>query len=74
MSTLKASRTPQGRMAPATRARPLSIAGVRKGAALLTLFTLQPFTPTEASRRAYSATGARSSRTLPPSKKIDRPA
>jgi hypothetical protein len=35
---------------------------------------VEPLMPTEASRRPYSATGARSSRTLPPSKKMLRPA
>ena len=46
----------------------------RNCGAPLTLLTLQPLMPTEASRRAYSATGARSSRTLPSSKKMLRPA
>ena len=47
--------------------------GVRNGAAPLTLFTLQPLMPIEASRRAYSLTWLRSSRTWPFSKKIDGP-
>jgi hypothetical protein len=42
--------------------------------AALTLFTLRPLMPMEARRRAYSETGARSSRTLPFSKKMLRPA
>ena len=48
--------------------------GEEDGAALFTLFRLQPLMPMEASRRAYSATGARSSRTWPSSKKMLRPA
>ena len=56
MSTESAMRTPQGRKASAIRASSLSEVSLRASGAALTLFTLQPLMPTEASRRAYSLT------------------
>ena len=64
---------PRGRSAAAIRAISLRWAESSSCQAALTLLTFSPLMPIEASRRPYSAPGARSSRTLPPSKKMDRP-
>ena len=58
-------RTPHGRDASAMRASSCSIVGSSVRRSELTLLTVHPLSPIEASRRPYSDTRVRSCRTCP---------
>ena len=66
--------TPYGRNTSAMRASCAMKSESRMWRSAFTLLTLHPLMPTDASNLAYSAARVRSGRTLPFSKKIDRPA
>src|SRR5256885_13260571 len=72
-SIATAIRIPHARKASAMRASCGRKSSSRRRGSALTLLMEQPLIPMEASKRAYSRTRVKSVRTLPSSKKIERP-